>query len=239
MNRVTTLKALARRHGVDLARHIRVYEWLIPLNLVSLPVLYTTPEALELPYTRPPDTVYLGARVDESRRHANADLPLELARILDRRTTDRRLVYCAFGNYFKGDDGDFLRRAIDALNRLEGVDVVVGLGRRADVDALGTLAPHVLAFPWVPQINVLEVADAALVHAGGGTLCECAYFGVPVVTYPFAVNEQKGNASRVVYHGVGVLGDRESDGVDEITSKLRTVLDDPAIRENAEVMRTR
>ncbi|MEO0558813.1 MAG: nucleotide disphospho-sugar-binding domain-containing protein [Bacteroidota bacterium] len=239
VNRATTLKALARLYGIDPSMHLRFYEWLIPANLVSLPLLYTTPEALELPYDLPPDTTYLGARVDESRRHAVSDLPPQLARVLDRRDTDRQLVYCAFGAFFDGDDSTFLRLAIQALNRLDNVDVVVGLGGRGEVETLGPLAPHVVVFPWAPQINVLDVADAALIHAGGGTICECAYFGVPFVTYPFDVNEQQGNASRAVYHQIGVLGDRDQDGVTEILSKLQTVLSDPTIRSNAKSMKER
>ncbi|GAB5535916.1 MAG: hypothetical protein Rubg2KO_21650 [Rubricoccaceae bacterium] len=237
VNRISTLMALARKTGFDTRRHLRLYEWLIPFNLVSLPMIYTPPEVFEFPHEIPEDTLYLGCTVDESRRSDTIEATLEA--ILDRRDTDRRLVYCSFGTFFEGDDTSFMQRVVEALNELEDIDIVIGLGGRGDVDALGMLAPHVVARTWVPQLDVLDAADAALIHAGSGTIAECLFYGVPFVTYPFDVNDQLGSASRAVYHGIGVLGDREGDSVSEIMSKVMIALDDPTIRSNVDEMRDR
>jgi zeaxanthin glucosyltransferase len=105
--------------------------------------------------------------------------------------------------------------------------VVLGLGGRIDVDALGRLPEHIRAYPWVPQLRVLERADCAVIHGGISTINECIHFGVPMLAYPFKhVTDQMGNAARIAYHGLGIAADRDRDTPERIRARVKRILED-------------
>jgi UDP:flavonoid glycosyltransferase YjiC (YdhE family) len=83
-------------------------------------------------------------------------------------------------------------------------------------------------------MRILEVADCAVIHGGMTSVYECIYHQVPMVVYPFDVNDQLGTAARVDYHRIGVVGDRSVDDQALIRQHVQTALGDPAIRSNLE-----
>ena len=53
-----------------------------------------------------------------------------------------------------------------------------------------------------------------------------------MVVYPFKVNDQMGTAARVVYHHIGLRGNREKDGSAEIRNLVERAMNDRVLREN-------
>ncbi|MEM6277645.1 MAG: nucleotide disphospho-sugar-binding domain-containing protein, partial [Pseudomonadota bacterium] len=81
---------------------------------------------------------------------------------------------------------------------------VLGLVRTAQ--PVPDLPDNVTLVPWGPQRALLEHADVAVIHAGVASVIECIEAEVPMLLYP-QVNDQQGNAARVAFHGLGLIGD--------------------------------
>lgn len=74
---------------------------------------------------------------------------------------------------------DFYRACLAAFGRLPGWHVVLQIGRQVDPATLGELPPNFEVHPWVPQLAVLEQANAFITHAGMGGTQEGLYCGCP------------------------------------------------------------
>lgn len=223
------LRHLADEVGFPFRAEVDPDQWLLPFSYRSLPVLCLNARELDLPHAPPPGYHHVGPMIASQRREPGGQsVPPELEALLAERTgPSRPLIYCAFGAFFQGDDVSFLRRVVDAVAEHPEWDVVIGLGGRIDAGRLGPLPAHVRAYAWVPQLRVLERADCAVVHGGISTLNECVHFGVPMLVYPFKrVTDQEGNAARVIFHGLGLVGDRDADDAAQLRRQIERLLGD-------------
>ena len=86
------------------------------------------------------------------------------------------------------------------------------------------MPPNVHLFEFAPQLQILEMTDCAINHAGINSVNECIYSGSPMILYPFDFIDQPGTAARVAYHGLGVVGDRENDSSGTISERIEGIL---------------
>ncbi|NBE85176.1 macrolide family glycosyltransferase [Micromonospora rubida] len=114
---------------------------------------------------------------------------------------------------------EFYRQCLAAYGNLPGWHVVLQIGRHTDPRELGDIPPNVEVHSWVPQLVVLEQADAFVTHAGMGGSSEGLLTGVPMIAVPQAA-EQFSNADRLVELGVA----RRIDTSDATAAALRTAL---------------
>lgn len=225
---IAMLRHYARQVGFDFRRGASIYEWLIPVTFEAFPMLYPTPLAFDFPHTPHSHIHHLGILVN-TRAHTerDADVQTRLEALLAKHKAadgEQKLLYCAFGTAFGGDDSAFIQRVIAAVAEQPTWTLILSLGGRGSVAGLGELPPNVHAFEWVAQWRVLEQADAAIVHAGLATCLECIQYGVPMLSYPFDVNDQRGNAARVAYHQLGLVGQRDNDTPEVIQAHLQQLL---------------
>jgi len=62
-------------------------------------------------------------------------------------------------------------------------------------------------------------------HGGINTIKECIHENVPMLTYPLSPEwDQPGNAARVVYHQLGLMGNIRRDTVKKMNVKLHSLL---------------
>ncbi|MFC9946860.1 macrolide family glycosyltransferase [Streptomyces pratensis] len=114
---------------------------------------------------------------------------------------------------------EFYRRCLEAYGDLTGWHVVLQIGKHTDPGELGAIPGNVEVHSWVPQLAILEQADAFVTHAGMGGSSEGLYTGVPMIAVPQGA-EQFMNADRLV--GLGVA--RRIDTADATAVSLRTAL---------------
>ena len=117
------------------------------------------------------------------------------------------------------DHADFYRRCIAAFGELPGWYVVLQIGSYVDPAALGDVPASVELHPWVPQLAILEQADAFLTHAGMGGSVEGLWTGTPMIAAPQAV-DQFGNADALVAAGVARRVDSATVTADELRAAL-------------------
>lgn len=241
---ISVLRLHARRIRFDFDRGVDLDQWLIPFIFRDIPLLYANPQELDLPHPLHPTTRYLGPLILHSRDDSyatDAQAAVALLRQLaaqNQAGSARKLIYCAFGAFFQGDDTAFFRRVIAAVAQHPEWNVIIGLGGRGDPAAFGVLPDNVHLFTWVPQLRALEVADCAVIHGGSSSFRECVQFGVPMLVYPFKrTNDQLGVSARVTYHRLGIVADRDTDDAAQIASSIERLLLDDTFRRSVAAMR--
>ena len=151
---------------------------------------------------------------------------------------EKPLVYCSLGTAGWRYIGAmrFLQRVIAASMNAEW-NLILGFGSFARV-AFSDSPDNVAVFKFVPQLKVLKSADLMITHAGMNSLAECVAIGVPMLLYPGCMAiDQGGNAARMVYHGVGKVGDMRRDRKEKIASDIRDMLRTKSYKENADKAR--
>jgi UDP:flavonoid glycosyltransferase YjiC (YdhE family) len=243
LDMLSVLRYHARRTGFDFRTEVDLNQWLIPIVYRNLPVLVFMTREFDFPHTHIKHYYHVGALINLNRREVvkiddsdNKRLN-ELIAQHQNSPKPRKLIYCAFGAYFQGNDTRFWMQLVRSLNENTAWDIIFGLGGRLDPSRLGELPPNIHAFKWVPQVRVLGFADCAIIHGGISSINECILSGVPMVVFPFDVNDQHGNAARVAYHKVGVVGNRHHDDSNAIRNHVKTILDDPLYASRVRQMR--
>lgn len=239
-DRVSLLRLLADRSGLDFDRETDRSQWLMPFTYRSLPSLTLHALEFEFPHQPPAVAHYVGPMQLEGR---GADPTSETTRsaldaLLERvRSAGSTLIYAAFGSFFTTDH-DFLRRLAAAVAERSDWELVISLGGRVDPEEIGPLPDGVHAFGWLPQLELLQKADVAVVHGGINTVDECVLAGVPMLVYCGFETDMGGTTARVVDHGLGIAGDRAGDDAESIRGRLDELLSQPSYRRNVERMRT-
>ncbi|WP_203631319.1 macrolide family glycosyltransferase [Streptomyces halstedii] len=130
---------------------------------------------------------------------------------------------------------EFYRRCLAAYGDLPGWHVVLQIGKYVDAGELGTIPSNVEVHSWVPQLAILEQADAFVTHAGMGGSSEGLYTGVPMIAVPQGA-EQFMNADRLVELGVARRIDTADATPEALRTALRELTTDPEVaRRSAEL----
>ncbi|MEU4311667.1 macrolide family glycosyltransferase [Nocardia sp. NPDC024068] len=114
---------------------------------------------------------------------------------------------------------EFYRQCLAAYGDLPGWHVVLQIGKHTDPQELGRIPANVEVHSWVPQLAILEQADAFVTHAGMGSSGEGLLTGVPMIAVPQGA-EQFINADQLVSLGIA----RRIDTADADAISLRTAL---------------
>lgn len=218
-------------------------------QVLRLRELILCPAELELPgrsHEHEPEVHYVEPNVDLERR-PEGSFPWEA---LD---PSRRLLYVSLGSqsYVAGRDrvAGFLRAVCEAFARRPEWQVVISTGAFLEPSEIPS-PPGGIVTRWAPQLNLLGRAAVAVTHAGLGTIKECIVQGVPLVVFPFLLQDQperacrvalnglEVNAERVVRQGLGVKGDLQTVSPDLIRSLIDQA-DRPEVRKSVERMRQR
>ncbi|WP_354644209.1 macrolide family glycosyltransferase [Kitasatospora camelliae] len=138
-----------------------------------------------------------------------------------------RVLLVSLGSAFTRQPA-FYRACLRAFGDLPGWHVVLQIGWHTDPAELGPVPANVEVHPWVPQLAVLEQADAFVTHAGMGGTAEGLSCGLPMIAVPQAA-DQFANADRLVELGVGRRLDTEQATAEELRKALLELTADPAV----------
>lgn len=138
-----------------------------------------------------------------------------------------RVLLVSLGSAFTRQPA-FYRECLRAFGDLPGWHVVLQIGKFTDPAELGPVPANVEVHSWVPQLAVLEQADAFVTHAGMGGASEGLYCGLPMIAVPQAV-DQFANADRLVELGVGRRLDTAEATGDALRAALLELLADPQV----------
>lgn len=122
---------------------------------------------------------------------------------------------------------DFYRQCAEAFADSRW-HVVLAVGERIDLAALGRLPANVEVHRFVSQLDVLAHATAMICHAGMGGVMEAMSLGVPVLAAPQTL-EQEANAMRVEQLSLGARLPGEDLDPGTIKSAVEVTVKDPVI----------
>ncbi|GAB2588208.1 macrolide-inactivating glycosyltransferase [Paractinoplanes abujensis] len=145
-----------------------------------------------------------------------------------RPTAAGKVLLVSLGSAFTNHP-DFYRRCVEAFGALPGWHTVLQIGDRVDPAHLGAVPASVEVRSWVPQLAILEQADAFLTHAGMGGCSEGLSCGVPMITAPQAADQFQ-NAEQLSTLGVARTIDLATVTPAELREHLLTLTADPAVR---------
>ncbi|MCX4847317.1 macrolide family glycosyltransferase [Streptomyces sp. NBC_00893] len=131
---------------------------------------------------------------------------------------------------------EFYRRCLAAYGDLPGWHVVLQIGKYTDPAELGEIPANVEVHSWVPQLAILEQADAFVTHAGMGGSSEGLFTGVPMIAVPQAA-DQFNNADRLVELGVARRIDTEQATGEALRTALTELVADPEVARRSALLR--
>lgn len=204
--------------------------WLDPnATTPPLAVLTQTPREFDYPNIPWPEQfVYAGPFQDEEGR-ALVWFPWE-------RLTGETLVYASLGTVVNGIE-DIYRIIIEAMSNIPSVQLMLSVGKKVSVEALGELPPHTIVVQSAPQLALLRKAALCITHAGLNTTLEAITHGVPMVAIPIAF-DQPGVAARIKFHGIGEILELANLTAGKLEQAVRTILETPAYRERTREMQS-
>ncbi len=142
---------------------------------------------------------------------------------------DNPVVYVTLGTQFN-ESGRFalLLEAVCAVD----CTAVVTVG--ADQDPASLQSPaHMIVERYIPQVNVLPLADAVVCHGGSGSTLAALAYGLPLVLLP-AGADQFENAAACSRAGAAIELRPPAVTVDSVRAAVTSVLEDRAYAEAAQ-----
>ncbi|MEV4443610.1 macrolide family glycosyltransferase [Streptomyces sp. NPDC049577] len=146
-----------------------------------------------------------------------------------------KVLLVSLGSTFTKQPG-FYRECVAAFRDLPEWHVVLQIGKHVDPADLGDVPAHFEVCSWVPQLSVLQQADAFITHAGMGGSQEGLACGVPMVAVPQAV-DQFGNAALLEELGVGRHVPMENATADVLREAVLSLVGDPAVAERSAALK--
>jgi MGT family glycosyltransferase len=143
-----------------------------------------------------------------------------------------QVLLVSLGSAFT-DRADFYRRCVEAFGGLPGWHTVLQIGKHVDPAELGEIPASVEVHQWVPQLAILEQADAFLTHAGMGGSSEGLWCGVPMIAAPQAA-DQFANAEQLAALGVAQVVDSATVTADELRTALVQLTGDRAVADRSQ-----
>ncbi|MEL6938731.1 MAG: nucleotide disphospho-sugar-binding domain-containing protein [Cyanobacteria bacterium J06598_1] len=231
LDRLSVLRRYAQKLGHPFNRAYGFSQWLVPYPHEDLPILCLNAQELAFESKPHPLMHYVGPSVAAQRKdlrvtaETKASLEQLFAKISSRHhSSERPLIYCGCSSFMRGSE-QFLQQVVAAVAQRPDWTLVIGLGGRQDPSELSPLPENVQAFNWTPQLQVLSHADCAIINSGAHSIAECIHFGVPMLAYSLENACQNGNAARVKYHGLGIVGDLAQDSAAQIQGYLQQLLE--------------
>ena len=205
----------------------------------QLPEILLSPREFDFPRASDEHQIYAGAGVDLLRNDGiNDEQYAEFMRVTQ--SQQFPLIYCSLGTVstlYRKRAFRFLKRVI-AASRNQPFTLVMTLGEAISSNQFKSLPPNVHLFKVLPQLEVLKHADVMITHGGMNSIKECILHEVPMLAYPLNNKwDQPGNSARVIYHGLGLRGDIQSESSKTILRKIMQLLSDESYQQNVKKMK--
>jgi len=211
--------------------------WPLPFTYNNIPVFSMTPAHLEFTQVQKPWLKYLGPLVKANRvdLKSNSTVDNAIRELTELKATEKiSVIYCALSTT-KQPDQAFVKQIMEAVKDKPNWKLIIGMGNTNAIQTFDQIPENVYVFPWVPQPQVLQIADCCINQGGINTINECIHFNIPMLIYSGKKHDQNGCATRLFYHGLAANGDREQTSSVEIQRKINEVLSNPEYRKKVEM----
>jgi MGT family glycosyltransferase len=222
INESTLLIAKARL--LNIQRRQLNFRRYLHFGIKTFPEFIFPPKDFDFAYKEKPNQYYVGYDIDTNR----TDLSSHVLYFSQKDKIELKpVVYCAFGtlSFAKYELClNFFEILIDIFKEEKDYNLVLSIGQYLKIDLPDEIPSNVFIFNSVPQLEVLKKTNLMITHGGINSIMECIFSEVPMLVYPlYSGLDQQGNAARVVYHGMGEMGNL-SEKFDKISLKIKKIL---------------
>jgi len=142
------------------------------------------------------------------------------------------LVYISLGSTIFTANVDFYRMCFRAFG---GTDkrVILSAGRWTDSELLGDVPDNFIVRPYVPQLEILKLADVFITHGGMGSVSEGLLVGVPLIVIP-QTSDQPFVAQRLRRLGAGYVLFKLPSKPAELDQLVDRIITDESVKEAAQ-----
>ena len=216
---------LAKKLGLDLSKLIDRRNCFYR-GLRGVKVLVLAPRSLEFPHKLlKPNEYYLDVPIDRNEEHLFSRQYIDFAsesKVL--KTEGKKIIYCSFGTLGYINEKrvtKFAHLLFSILEREKNWHLIFSTGGIR----FERIPRNVVLFDQVPQLSLLKNCNLMITHGGLTSIKECIQNGVPMLVYPLNEKvDQKGNAARVNFHGLGLRGNISSDSLENTWKKITSLL---------------
>lgn len=158
---------------------------------------------------------------------------------LDWRAVDKTkpLIYCSIGSHpnYSKERVRLFRAVIESLKARPHLQGIIQVWHKEDIDSLNSLPGNVNIVASAPQVEVLMRAHLFITHGGLSSIRESVFYGVPMIAFPWGV-DQPGNSARVVYHHLGLRGDIRKVTGENLGGLIDKIFNDSSYRQSVKQM---
>jgi MGT family glycosyltransferase len=138
------------------------------------------------------------------------------------------LLYISLGSTILTANVAFYRTCFQAFGDTDK-RVILSAGRWTDPESLADVPPNFLVRPYVPQLEILKMADVFITHGGMGSVSEGLLYGVPLIVVP-QTSDQPFVAQRVRRLGAGYALHRQPVRPTELNRLVDAIVVDESVR---------
>ncbi|WP_372364445.1 nucleotide disphospho-sugar-binding domain-containing protein [Candidatus Uabimicrobium sp. HlEnr_7] len=169
---------------------------------------------------------FVGPMMEE---RAKVDFPLEKIQ-----NSGKKIIYMSLGTVVVNEDPTLIevfKTAIEAIRQDERFLLVMSISRGLKIEDFDNIPQNVLIYNFVPQLEILKIAEIFIHHSGMNSINEGLFFGKPSITIPIA-HEQFANAARISELKLGIELSRKNLTSSMIHEAITSVLENPLYRQN-------
>lgn len=193
-----------------------------------VPELILAPEEFEYEnYNRQSYQFHVGFALDNQRTEISDSRYLEVLEKIQRNVTECNhfLIYCSFGTVRPTTVKPLktlLSKIVTLVSQKNRFSLIISSSVFNEFEN-GT---NIFVLGAVPQVDLLNYVNIFITHGGLNSIKESINAEVPMIVYPVDTNhDQVGNAARVSYHGLGMMGSF-NDTMDIIQMRFDKLLTD-------------
>lgn len=214
------LQKFCKKNNINYKAHINKKNTFY-YGLKNVKRIILAPECLELSMSNSND-VYIFL---EDERNEDALFVEEYKALKEKLTNDnRKTILCSFGTLVKESDKEIFLNKLNAAIDVERYNLVVV---SKNINIISNKNKNVFIIRSLPQIDFLKCCDLMLHHGGFNTIKECLQFQVPMLIYALKKRNYDwlGNATRVKWKSLGLVGDIYNDCSDQISINISKALE--------------
>ena len=214
----------------------------LKFSMKGFPELLVGPEELEFfPEEKSLHQEYLGSMLDI---HRIEHYPKGFEQLLieleyKKKLYKQKVIYVSLGTVALNNK-KLVNKVVKFFKKLVGIanrnpDYFFVLSTDDFIQRELDLPENVIAFYQVPQMKLLNHCDLFITHGGLNSIKESLYTNTPMLVCPLLYHlkiDNPGNAARIQFHQLGLMGSIEYDKEFLLESKINLLLTDPRFRVN-------
>ena len=135
----------------------------------------------------------------------------------------KKLIYVSFGITFN-ESIDLYKMCIEAFGNSKEFQVIMSIGKKNNKQELGDIPENISVYNYLPQLQVLAMADVFISHGGNNSISEAlSQFHLPLIVIP-AVFAQEENAKVIEKYEAGIVLDKDDLSPEVLKETVETYL---------------